>query len=102
MTGWGKCWYKEYELTDEAKNNRRNLIRDYEAKIKEIKEAKEKKKKRKQKSASMIIGPSTLMKKLLSKRKKRLYRIKSPHCEMRSAAFPEIQKRKIFRSVSML
>lgn len=45
ITDWGKRWYKEWMLTDEAKNNRRNLIRDYEAKIKEIKEAKEKKEK---------------------------------------------------------
>lgn len=46
FTEWGKRWYVEWKLTDEAKNARRNLIRDYEAKIEEINEAEEKKEKK--------------------------------------------------------
>lgn len=45
FTEWGKRWYVEWKLTDEAQNTRRNWIRDYEAKIEEINEAKEKKEK---------------------------------------------------------
>lgn len=45
ITDWGRSWYKEWMLTDEAKNVRRGLIRDYESKIKSIKDAKEKKEK---------------------------------------------------------
>lgn len=45
INSWGKFWHKEWGLTDEAKNVRRSLIRDYEAKIKAIKEVKEKKEK---------------------------------------------------------
>lgn len=41
ITDWGKSWHKEWSLTDEAKNVRRGLIRDYEAKIKAIKDSKE-------------------------------------------------------------
>ncbi len=43
FTDWGKSWHKEWMLTDEAKNVRRGLIRDYEAKISAIKNAKEQK-----------------------------------------------------------
>lgn len=43
---WGeKRWYKDWMLTDEAKNSRRNLICNYKEKIKEIKENIEKKEK---------------------------------------------------------
>jgi len=45
ITDWGRSWHKEWMLTDEAKNARRGLIRDYESKIKSIKDAKEKKEK---------------------------------------------------------
>lgn len=45
ITDWGRSWHKEWMLTDEAKNIRRGLIRDYESKIKSIKDAKEKKEK---------------------------------------------------------
>ena len=45
ITNWGRSWHKEWMLTDEAKNVRRCLIRDYESKIKSIKDAKEKKEK---------------------------------------------------------
>lgn len=36
-TDWGKSWYKEWMLTDEAKRIRRQQISQYEAKIREIK-----------------------------------------------------------------
>ena len=45
INDWGKSWYKEWMLSDEAINVRRELIRDYEAKIKTIKNAKEQKEK---------------------------------------------------------
>lgn len=45
ITDWGKIWHKDWTLTDEAKNSRRALIRNYESKIKAIKDAKEKKEK---------------------------------------------------------
>ncbi len=38
FTNWGKSWYKDWSLTDEAKNTRRDLIRQYESKIANIKE----------------------------------------------------------------
>ncbi len=51
----------------------------------------------------MIIGPSTLMKKLLSKRKKRLYRIKSPHCEMIFSSIPgDTEKKNIQERIDAL
>ncbi|PNV60200.1 hypothetical protein C0033_20370 [Clostridium sp. chh4-2] len=40
ITSWGKSWNKEWSLTDEAKNARRQLIRDYEEKIEAIKSVK--------------------------------------------------------------
>ncbi len=39
FTDWGRRWHQDWMLTDEAKNYRRNLIRQYEAKIQEIKGA---------------------------------------------------------------
>lgn len=45
LTDWGsKSWHKEWMLTDEAKNYRRRLIREYEERIKAIKDAEEQKK----------------------------------------------------------
>ena len=43
FTSQGKSWHKKWMLTDEAKNIRRGLIRDYEAKIEAIKASKEQK-----------------------------------------------------------
>ena len=40
ITDWGKSWHKEWSLTDEAKNARRKLISQYEAKVNAIKSAK--------------------------------------------------------------
>ena len=37
FTDWGKSWYKDWSLTDEAKRARRTLISQYEAKVREIK-----------------------------------------------------------------
>ena len=39
FTDWGRRWHQDWMLTDESKNYRRNLIRQYEAKIQEIKGA---------------------------------------------------------------
>lgn len=39
-TDWGKSWYKDWHLTDEAKRIRRQQISQYEGKIREIKAAK--------------------------------------------------------------
>ncbi len=36
-SSWGKRWYKDWELSDEAKSKGRRLISQYETKIKEIK-----------------------------------------------------------------
>lgn len=40
ITDWGKSWHKEYTLTSQAIQSRRNLISHYQAKIVEIKEKK--------------------------------------------------------------
>lgn len=40
ITDWGKSWHKEYTLTSQAIQIRRNLISHYQAKIVEIKEKK--------------------------------------------------------------
>lgn len=45
FTSYGKSWYKDWALTDEAKNYRRGRIREYEDKIRAIKETVERKKK---------------------------------------------------------
>lgn len=42
ITSSGKEWYRDWVLTDEAKDARRELIRSYEAKIKKIEESKKK------------------------------------------------------------
>lgn len=44
ITSYGKSWHKDWSLTDEAKNYRRERIREYEGKIKAIKETVERKK----------------------------------------------------------
>lgn len=39
FTSWGKSWHKDWQLTDNAKSIRRNLISQYETKIAGIKKA---------------------------------------------------------------
>lgn len=45
FTSYGKSWRKDWSLTEEAKDARRKLVREYHAKIKAIKLAKEQKEK---------------------------------------------------------
>lgn len=85
ITDWGKSWHKEWSLTDEAKNARRKLISQYEAKVNAIKSAKAEKERagkerkgriahlKKLRNDLMNIGRHILTKKAsLEKRKKNL------------------------------